>query len=381
MARKKKVEEKKAPVLDVQALFEAAKDIETEYRIDKDTLKDILASSFQAAYKKDHDGESLRIAIVMNEEKQTLSVYSYRDVVENIEDEEKQICLEEANEYGATLNPPKVYNVGDVLLQEIHPEQFSRSASAVAIQLIRSKIQETRTNYILNEMSTKKGTIMNSVIRRKEGPVVYVDFPEQQLEGVLLPADQIKNERYNVGDVLKVYIKNIKEATGKNSGAQIIVSRSAAGYVRALMMNEIPEIRVGLVKIHNIVREGGGRTKIAVYSEDPNIDAISACIGPRGVRINEIVSDIGGEKVDIIEYTDDPNEFIFRALSPAQPLVVSVDQDEKTAKVIVADEKLSLAIGRNGQNARLAAKLTGYKIDVKPYSSTLENKADESKGE
>ena len=148
MARKKKVEEKKEAVLDVQALFQAAKEIETEYKIDQEKLKEILASSFQAAYKKDN-GESLRIAIVMNEEKQTLSVYSYRDVVENIEDEEKQICLDEANEYGAKLNPPKVYNVGDVLLQEIHPEKFSRSASAVAIQLIRSKIQETRTNYIL----------------------------------------------------------------------------------------------------------------------------------------------------------------------------------------------------------------------------------------
>ena len=138
--------------------------------------------------------------------------------------------------------------------------------------------------------------------------------------------------------------------------------------------------RSGLVKIVNIVREGGGRTKISVTSDDPNIDPVSACIGQKGVRINEIVSDIGGEKVDIIEYSEDPNEYIFRALSPAQPLVVSVDPDAKTAKVIVADEKLSLAIGRNGQNARLAAKLTGYKIDVKPFSSTLENK-EEDKGE
>lgn len=379
MARRKKAEVKQEPMLDVKAMFEAINEIERDYRIDQDKMKEILASSFQAAYKKD-TGESVQIAIVMNETKQTLSVYSYRDVVDNVEDEEKQILLEEANEKGAQMDPPKEYKVGDVLLEEIHPETFSRSASTVAKQLILSKILETRNQYVLNEMSNKKGTIMNSVIRRKEGPAVYVDFPEQQVEGILLPGDQIKSERYNVGDVLKVYIKNIKESTSNNRGSQIFVSRSAAGYVRALMMTEIPEIRVGLVKIVNIVREGGGRTKIAVSSDDPNIDPVSACIGPKGVRINEIVSDIGGEKVDIIEYSEDPNEYIFRALSPAQPLVVSVDPDAKTAKVIVADEKLSLAIGRNGQNARLAAKLTGYKIDVKPFSSTLENK-EEDKGE
>ena len=378
MARKKKEVVKEEPMLDVKALFEAVNEIERDYRIDQEKMKEILASSFQAAYKKDF-GEAVQIAIVMNEAKQTLSVYSYRDVVDNLEDEEKQILLEEANEIGATMNPPKEYKVGDVLLQEVHPERFSRSASTVAKQLILSKILETRNQYVINEMSNKKGTIMNSVIRRKEGPVVYVDFPEQQVEGVLLPGDQIKSERYNVGDVLKVYIKNIKESTS-NRGSQIFVSRAAAGYVRALLMTEIPEIRVGLVKIVNIVREGGGRTKISVTSDDPNIDPVSACIGQKGVRINEIVSDIGGEKVDIIEYSEDPNEYIFRALSPAQPLVVSVDPDAKTAKVIVADEKLSLAIGRNGQNARLAAKLTGYKIDVKPFSSTLENK-EEDKGE
>ena len=188
-----------------------------------------------------------------------------------------------------------------------------------------------------------------------------------------MPLDQIRTEKYNVNDHIRVFIKKVRETN--HGGTQVIVSRASAGYVKALLRTEIPEIRVGSVKVMGVVREAGFRTKIAVYSDNPNIDPVSACIGPKGIRINEIIRDIGGEKVDVIEYTADPMEYIARALSPAQVMVVSINEDDKTAKVIVPDEKLSLDIGKNGQNARLAAKLTGWKIDVKPYSSTIEEQS------
>ena len=181
-------------------------------------------------------------------------------------------------------------------------------------------------------------------------------------------SDQIPTETYNVGDVIKVFIKKIRE--GRN-GPQVMVSRSSAGFVKRLFELEVPEIKAGLVKIVGIVREGGFRTKLAVYSEDPNVDAVGSCIGNKGVRVNAVVGELGGEKVDVIEWCSDAIEYIARALSPAQVLMVSINEEDKTARVVVPDEKLSLAIGRNGQNARLAAKLTGWKIDVKPYSAIM----------
>ena len=216
-------------------------------------------------------------------------------------------------------------------------------------------------------MSEKEGEIMTAVVRRKEGDTVYVEMTGSQLEGVLGPQDQIKGEVLNVNDVIKVYVKRVR--TSAYSGTQVMVSRSSAGFVRRLFELEVPEIRSGLVQIKNIVREAGYRTKIAVYSEDSNIDAIGSCIGNKGVRVNAIVNELAGEKIDVIQWCADPLEFVARSLSPAQVKMVQINELEKSAKVIVADDKLSLAIGKQGQNARLAAKLTGWKIDVKPYSS------------
>ena len=224
-------------------------------------------------------------------------------------------------------------------------------------------------------MSEKQGEILNAVIRRKEGTTVYVEISGTQMEGVMMQSDQVPTETYNVGDVVKVYIKKIRDTI--RGGAQVVVSRSSAGFVRRLFELEVPEIKAGLVKIMSIVREGGFRTKLAVYSEDPNVDAVGACIGNKGVRVNAIVAELGGEKIDVVEWCADPIEYIARALSPAQVLMVSINEEEKNAKVVVPDEKLSLAIGRNGQNARLAAKLTGWKIDVKPYSSVMPSELSE----
>ena len=342
--------------------FQALELLESEKKISKELLIESLEAGLVSAYKKEY-GESRNIAVRLNEEKQSIKVFAHRLVVEEVEDEDTQISLEEAQE----IKPS--YKVGDVVIEDITPKQFSRIAAQTAKQVIMQRLNDAKKEYILNEMSEKQGEILNAVIRRKEGTTVYVEISGTQMEGVMMQSDQVPTETYNVGDVVKVYIKKIRDTI--RGGAQVVVSRSSAGFVRRLFELEVPEIKAGLVKIMSIVREGGFRTKLAVYSEDPNVDAVGACIGNKGVRVNAIVAELGGEKIDVVEWCADPIEYIARALSPAQVLMVSINEEEKNAKVVVPDEKLSLAIGRNGQNARLAAKLTGWKIDVKPYSSVM----------
>ncbi len=291
--------------------------------------------------------------------------------MEEVEDEESQISLEDAQDID------KKYKIGDVVIEDITPKDFSRIAAQTAKQVILQRINDYKKELVLNEMSERTGEILSAIVRRKEGNTVYVEITGTQMEGVMMQQDQVPTETYNVNDVIKVYVKKIRDGL---HGAQVVVSRSSAGFVRRLFELEVPEIKAGLVKINSIVREAGFRTKLAVSSEDPNVDAVGSCIGNKGVRVNAVVAELGGEKIDVIEYCDDPIEYIARALSPAQVLMVSINEEEKNAKVIVPDEKLSLAIGRSGQNARLAAKLTGWKIDVKPYS-TLKMDEQETQGE
>ena len=231
------------------------------------------------------------------------------------------------------------------------------------------RITEARRSHVLNEMSDREGEIMNAIVRRIDNGNVYTEMVQTQMEGIMMPSDQVRGERYNLGDQIKVFVKKLR-TTAK--GAQVVISRSSTGFVRKLFELEVPEIREGVVTIKGIVREAGYRTKMAVYSEDPSIDPVGACIGARGVRVNAIVAELGGEKIDVVEWCEDSLEYIARALSPAKVLMVQVNDDEKSARVIVPDDKLSLAIGKEGQNARLAARLTGWKIDVKPYSSITE---------
>ena len=341
--------------------FQALEDFAKEKIISKEVLVDALESGIAAAYKKEY-GESKPIAVRFNEEKQAVNVYAHRIVVEEVEDPDEQISLEEAHE----IKPS--YKVGDVVVEDITPKDFSRIAAQTAKQVIMQKLNDAKKEYVRNEMTERQAEILNAIVRRKEGPTDYVEISGSHMEGVMAQSDQIPTETYNVGDVIKVYIKKIRE--GRN-GPQVMVSRSSAGFVKRLFELEVPEIKAGLVKIVGIVREGGFRTKLAVYSEDPNVDAVGSCIGNKGVRVNAVVGELGGEKVDVIEWCSDAIEYIARALSPAQVLMVSINEEDKTARVVVPDEKLSLAIGRNGQNARLAAKLTGWKIDVKPYSAIM----------
>ena len=340
--------------------FDAIDALEYEKHVSKEKLIESLEAGLASAYKKE-TGESRPVMVKLDDTKNSIKVYAYRTVVAEIVDEEKEILPEDAKKIKSS------YKLGDKVLEDVTPKNFSRIAAQTAKQDIMQRLNDATRDAVYSEMSEKEGEIMTAVVRRKEGDTVYVEMTGSQLEGVLGPQDQIKGEVLNVNDVIKVYVKRVR--TSAYSGTQVMVSRSSAGFVRRLFELEVPEIRSGLVQIKNIVREAGYRTKIAVYSEDSNIDAIGSCIGNKGVRVNAIVNELAGEKIDVIQWCADPLEFVARSLSPAQVKMVQINELEKSAKVIVADDKLSLAIGKQGQNARLAAKLTGWKIDVKPYSS------------
>lgn len=359
MAKKVKVEQQG---IDFAEFFNAIEDIEKEARIPQEVMIDALKEGLKAAYKKQF-GETAQVIVSSDSVSKKFYVFTQKEVVafDDFENFDTQVTVDEAK----TIDPEK--EVGDFLLEEVDPFFFSRIAAQTAKQVILSRITEKKKEMILSEMSSRTGEIVQAIIRRKEGQTVYVEIINSQLEGVMMIGDQIPTEKYEINDIIKVYVKKIKESL--YGSTQVIVSRSCPGFVRRLIEMEVPEVKSKLVEIVNVVREPGERTKVAVRANDPNVDAVGSCIGNKGIRINDVVAELGGERIDVIEYTDDPLEYIPRALSPATVLWVGVKEDEKTAKVLVPDEKLSLAIGKRGQNARLAAKLTGWKIDVKPYSS------------
>ena len=263
----------------------------------------------------------------------------------------------------------KTIKIGDRLKTPVTPKEFGRIAAGTAKQVITQKLREKEKTSAYGEFSNKVDTLLTGVVNRVDAGTVYIEFPNTNIEGVMMEYDQMNTEKYNVGDRLKVYVKKLRET---NYGVQAIVSRADARFVKKLFELEVPEIQDGVVEVVNIVREVGYRTKIAIHSKDPNVDALGACVGTKGVRVNSIVFQLGGEKIDIIVWSDDPFEYIARALSPAKVISVEIDEITKSARVIVADDKLSLAIGKGGQNVRLAAKLTNWKIDVKSESRAQE---------
>ena len=231
------------------------------------------------------------------------------------------------------------------------------------------KVREAERVNTINEFEDKENEIQSAIVRKVENGNVYVELSGGQLEGVMLPQDQVPGESYNINDKISVYVKRIRQI-GKST--QILVSRTATGLVKRFFENEVPEIKQGIVLIKSVSREPGQRSKIAIYSQDPQVDAVGACVGNKGMRVNAVIEQLGGEKIDIIPWSEDPLEFIAKALAPAKVLRVTAI-DEKAARVVVPDDKLSLAIGKDGQNARLAARLTGWKIDVKSESKALED--------
>ncbi len=336
--------------------FLALDELEMQKKINKEQFIEALETALTSAYKKMY-GEAKNALVKLNPEKNTIKIYSYKKIVEEPEDMDKEISLEEARKL------KKSYQIGDSVVEEESTKEFGRIAAQTAKQVVMQKLKEIERQIAVDELSEKEDELLTTVVKRIENGVVYVQIAGSHSEGVMLETDQIPGEKFHEGDRIKVYVKRIKDSF---RGPQIQVSRSNIGFVRKLFELEIPEIESGEVIIKNIARDPGNRTKVAVYSEKPNVDAVGACVGNRGVRINTIVSELNGEKIDLVLYSDDTLEYIARALSPAQIISVETNDSLKASRVIVPANKLSLAIGKSGQNVRLAARLTGWKIDVKP---------------
>ena len=343
--------------------FQALDDLQAEKKIDKEVFIQTLETALTSAYKKMY-GEAKSAMVKLNPEKNTIKIYSYKTIVDQVEDPDKEISLAEARLI------KKSFKIGDIVQTEESTKEFGRIAAQTAKQVVMQKLKEMERQNALNELSEKEDELLTTIVKRIDNGTVYVQISNSHTEGVMLPNDQIPGEKFNVGDRVKVYVKKIKDSF---KGTQIQVTRSNIGFVRKLFELEIPEIANGEISIKNIARDPGNRTKVSVYTSKPNIDPIGTCVGFHGQRIDTIVSELNGEKIDLIEFTEDPLEYIARALSPAKVLSVETNESLKSSRVIVPDDKLSLAIGKNGQNVRLAARLTGWKIEVKSESAVSTN--------
>lgn len=336
-------------------LLEKEKGIPRAYMIEK------IEAAIASAVKKDY-GSSDNLVVELSEEKKDLKVYIQKEVVEEVENPQTEITLENAREISK-----RVKKVGDICKIELKTKAFGRIAAQTAKQVIIQGIREAERGLIFQEFESKEQELLSCVVQRVD-PVtnnVTLEVPGVKATALLIANEQIPGEHLEVGDHVKVYVVEVRNGL---RGPQVIISRTHPGLVKRLFEIEVPEIFEGIVEIKSISREAGSRTKMAVYSEDPNVDAIGACIGARGARISSIVDELAGEKIDIVKYSEDIVEFVKEALSPSDVISVEVAEDEKSCRVIVPDDQLSLAIGKSGQNARLAAKLTGIKIDIKPES-------------
>ncbi len=339
--------------------FQALNDLEVQKGINKEFFIDALEAALTSAYKKNF-GEAKSALVKLNPEKNSIKVYSFKTVVDEVLDPDKEISLQDAKLI------KKSFKVGDVVQQEETPKNFGRIAAQTAKQVVMQRLREAEREKIMSEVSTKQDELLTVVVRRVEGENVYVDLGITQVEGVLGPKDRIPGEKYAINSRIKVYVKQVKESFNM---PYVQLSRTNAGFVKKLFELEVPEIQTGEVEIKGIVREAGYRTKIAVTSKNPSLDCVGACVGNKGMRVNAIVNELNGEKIDIVPWSENPAEFIAAALSPATVLHVSTNLLEKTSLAVVPDDKLSLAIGKSGQNVRLAAKLTNWKIDVKAKSA------------
>ena len=381
-------------------LISAIKQVCEEKKIEYDLVISAIEASLAAAYRKDYGNKLQNIKVKFNPESGKSKIYDVKTVVEDLtEEEQKELeeaekrrelgldkkerednrhkreeleVKEEGEEFERKFNPKTDIQLKDALLikkgaklgEEIvfdleEPEGYGRMAAQTAKQVIIQKIREIEKETVFNEFKDQEGVVVNGVVQRVEGRLVFVDL--EKAIGILPMDEQIYGERYEIGARIKVYVKEVRSGI---RGAEIVLSRRSEEIVRQIFTMEIPEIANGLVEIKNIAREAGSRSKIAIYSEEENIDPVGSCVGQRGVRIQTIISELGGEKVDIIEYSDDPAKYISNALAPAKIISIDIDKTNKKAIVKVSEDKLSLAIGKAGQNVRLAARLTGWKIDI-----------------
>ena len=359
--------------IDNKELILALEDLEKEKGIKKEYLLESIESALVTAYKRNFDALE-NVKVVMDKQTGATYVYSIKEVVERANDPVQEISLDEAKKINKSIQ------IGDNVEIEIVPKNFGRIAAQTAKQVIVQKIREAEREIIYTEYSDKKGEIVSGPIQKSEKGIVVMDLGK--LEGVMPLKEQIPTEHYNVNDKIKAYVVDVEK--GEKGAPQVIVSRSHPDFVRKLLEFEIPEIYEGLIEIKSVSRDPGKRSKVAVYSQDPNIDPVGSCVGQRGIRIQNIINELHGEKIDVIEWNSDISIYIAAALLPAKIMAVDSKEEEKFAQVIVPDDQLSLAIGKAGQNARLAAKLTNWKIDIKSESQfrqMLEEKANEENAE
>lgn len=345
--------------------IEALNALEKEKGIDKTVLLDAIEAALVTAYKRNYNNAG-NVRVEINGETGEIGVYSIKRVVEEIDNPAEEIELEDAWKIASYYQP------GDILEQEIIPKGFGRIAAQSAKQVVVQRIREAERGMIYDEFSEKENEVLTAIVQREERGGVYLEIG--RTEGFMASSEFIPGEQYSVNERLKVYVLEVRKT---NKGPQVTVSRTHPGLIKRLFEFEVPEIQSGVVQIKSIAREAGSRTKIAVHSSDIQIDPVGACVGQRGIRVERIVSEISNEKIDVIEWNSDPAVFIANALSPARVLMVQTNEVEKAARVIVPDNQLSLAIGKEGQNARLAAKLTGWKIDIKNQSQSAEAAANE----
>lgn len=342
-------------------IIEALDVLENERGISKQVVIDALTEALEKSYKKNYMCPEANVRVEINPKNFSIVLYEIREVVDDVNDEDLEVSLEEARE----VDPRK--NIGDTLETMVSPEVFGRLATSQVKQILRQKIREAEKEALYNEYAEKKDEIITGIVDRVEPRFAIINIGKT---GALLPVShQIPGEQLKEGQSIKVYVTDVENST---KGTHVNVSRTDPQLVKRLFELEVPEIFEGTVEIKSVSREAGERTKIAVYAQNDNIDPIGACVGPKGTRVRNVVEELNGEMIDIIEYSEDPKVFISNALSPATVINVIIDEEEHSAIVIVPDNQLSLAIGKRGQNARLAVRLTKWKIDIKSVSEAIE---------
>lgn len=340
--------------IDNKELEIALEALEKERGIKKEYLMEQIEFALITAYKNNYK-ESENVKVVVDRETGETHIYSVKEIVEKIENPVLEITKSDA----AKIN--KQLNIGDTVDIEINPRNFGRIAAQTAKQVIVQKLREAERDIVFGEFNERKGEIVSGIVQKADTGVIVLDLGK--LEGVMPLKEQIPIEKYKVNDKVKAYVVDV--VRGNRGAPQVIVSRSCGDFVKKMFELEIPEIYEGLIEVKSVSRDPGNRCKVAVHAQNENIDPVGSCVGQKGVRIQNIINELSGEKIDVIEWDEDPAIFISSSLLPAKVLAVDVNEEENSARVIVPDDQLSLAIGKSGQNARLAARLTGWKIDIK----------------
>ncbi|MED3624225.1 transcription termination factor NusA [Neobacillus thermocopriae] len=341
-------------------LLDALIVLEREKGISRDVLIEAIEAALISAYRRNFN-QAQNVRIDFNLETGSIRVFARKEVVEEVFDPRLEISIEDAR----NINPN--YQVEDIVELEVTPKDFGRIAAQTAKQVVTQRVREAERGIIYSEFIDREEDIMTGIVQRLDSKFIYVSLGK--IEALLPVNEQMPNERYKPHDRIKVYITKVEKTT---KGPQVFVSRTHPGLLKRLFEIEVPEIYDGTVEIKSVAREAGDRSKISVHSDNPEVDPVGSCVGPKGARVQAVVNELKGEKIDIVKWSDDPVVFVANALSPSKVLDVMVNEEEKATTVVVPDYQLSLAIGKRGQNARLAAKLTGWKIDIKSETEARE---------